>query len=74
MKESAIVEGSDRALSFAGKPATTIGPGVVMFSDPVELNVPALADLAVSLYFPGRDRAADHARDGAAHHVHFERG
>src|SRR3954451_16570937 len=52
-KESAIVEGSDRALSFSGKPETTIRPGVVMFSDPVEFNVPALADVAVSLYFPG---------------------
>jgi lysophospholipase L1-like esterase len=52
-KESAIVEGSDHALSFAGKPGATIGPGVVMFSDPVEMSVPQLADLAVSLYFPG---------------------
>jgi lysophospholipase L1-like esterase len=52
-KESAIVEGSDRALSFSGKPETTIRPGVVMFSDPVEFNVPALADVAVSLYLPG---------------------
>jgi lysophospholipase L1-like esterase len=52
-KESAIVEGSDRTLSFGGQPQTTIRPGVVMFSDPVDLNVPALADVAVSLYFPG---------------------
>ncbi len=52
-KESAIVEGSDRALSFGGKPGATLGPGVVLFSDPVDLNVPALADVAVSLYFPG---------------------
>src|SRR3954470_2144364 len=51
-KESAIVEGTDRTLSFGGKPETTIRPGVVLFSDPVDLNVPALADVAVSLYFP----------------------
>src|SRR5436309_584509 len=28
-KESAIVEGTDRTLSFGGKPGATIGPGVV---------------------------------------------
>jgi lysophospholipase L1-like esterase len=52
-KESAIVEGSDRALSFDGKPGATIGPGVVLLSDPVDFNSPKLADLAISLYFPG---------------------
>jgi lysophospholipase L1-like esterase len=52
-KDSGIVAGSDRALSFNGKPACTIGPGMVLLSDPVDLNVPALGDLAVSLYFPG---------------------
>src|SRR5262249_8093926 len=51
-KESEIVEGSDRALTFNGKPACTIGPGVVISSDPVDLNVPPLADVAVSLFFP----------------------
>lgn len=52
-KESAIVADSDRALTFNGKPGCTIGPGVVLFSDPVNLNVPAVTELAVSLYFPG---------------------
>jgi lysophospholipase L1-like esterase len=52
-KDSEIVPGSDRTLLFNGKPGCTIGPGVVIFSDPVDLNVPALSDLAVSLYFPG---------------------
>jgi lysophospholipase L1-like esterase len=52
-KESAIVADSDRALTFNGKPGCTIGPGVVLFSDPVDLNVPAVTELAVSLYFPG---------------------
>jgi len=48
-----IVPGSDRALSFNGKPACTIGPGMVILSDPVDLNVPPTSDVAVSLYFPG---------------------
>jgi lysophospholipase L1-like esterase len=52
-KESAIVPDSDRSLSFNGKPGCTLGPGVVLFSDPVDLNVPPVTDLAVSLYFPG---------------------
>jgi lysophospholipase L1-like esterase len=52
-KESAIVAGSDRSLSFNGKPGCTIAPGVVLLSDPVELDVPPLTDLAVSLYLPG---------------------
>jgi lysophospholipase L1-like esterase len=52
-KDSAIAPGTDRPLAFNGKPGVTIGPGVVLLSDPVDLNVPAVADLAVSLYFPG---------------------
>ena len=51
-KDSEIVAGSDRALTFGGKPACTLRPGVLTVSDPVDLDVPKLADLAVSLYFP----------------------
>ena len=50
---AAIVPGSDRALMFAGKPGTSIPAGAVIFSDPVALNVPALSDLAISIYLPG---------------------
>ena len=52
-KDSEIVAGSDRALSFNGKPGCTVGPGMVILSDPVDLNVAPVTDLAVSLYFPG---------------------
>jgi len=52
-KDSEIVPASDRALSFNGKPGCVIGPGIVMVSDPVDLSFAPLADLAVSLYFPG---------------------
>jgi lysophospholipase L1-like esterase len=51
-KDSEIVPGSDRALTFNGRPGCAIGPGIVMMSDPVELSIPALADVAVSIYFP----------------------
>jgi len=52
-KESAITAGSDRALSFNGKPSTTIPPGAQMLSDPVDFNVPQLGDLAISVYVTG---------------------
>jgi lysophospholipase L1-like esterase len=52
-KDSEIVAGSDRVLAFNGKPGCILSPGVERVSDPVDLKIPALADLAVSLYFPG---------------------
>jgi lysophospholipase L1-like esterase len=52
-KDSGIVPDSDRKLSFNGKPGCTLGPGIVLTSDPVELNVAPVTELAVSLYFPG---------------------
>ncbi len=50
-KDSQIVAGSDRPLLFNGKPKCTLGPGVALVSDPVDLTVAPLASLAVSLYF-----------------------
>jgi lysophospholipase L1-like esterase len=52
-KDSAVVPGSDRVLMFSGKPSFSIPPGANMTSDPVELEVPALSDLAVGVYAPG---------------------
>ncbi|HYR44139.1 MAG TPA: SGNH/GDSL hydrolase family protein [Terriglobia bacterium] len=52
-KESAIVAGSDRALMFNGKPNITIAPGAHVISDAVDLDVPQLGDLAISVYVPG---------------------
>ncbi len=50
---SDVAPGTDRALTFSGNTAVTIPPGAPLLSDPVELNVPALGDLAISLYLPG---------------------
>ena len=50
---SDIAPGTDRVLTFSGRTAIVIPPGAPVLSDPVELNVPALGDLAVSLYLPG---------------------
>src|SRR5665213_2261189 len=49
-KDSAIVSGTDLKLTFSGQPGCTIRPGVLMLSDPVDLEVAPLSDLAVSLY------------------------
>ncbi|MGO9256147.1 MAG: SGNH/GDSL hydrolase family protein [Bryobacteraceae bacterium] len=72
-KDSAIVEGSDRALAFDGKPGCTLGPGVVLLSDPVDLPVEPLADLAVSLYFPG-DTGAPTNHATALHTTYVKEG
>jgi len=49
---AAIQPGSDRALTFDGRPGVVIPAGADYWSDPVDLTVPALSDLAVSLYLP----------------------
>src|SRR5204863_2795552 len=56
-KDSAIVPGSSRPLTFSGTGATTIAAGAIAVSDPVDLMVPALADLAIDVFLPG-DTAA----------------
>jgi lysophospholipase L1-like esterase len=50
---SAIVPGTDQALTFGGLSTVVIPPGAVVLSDPVALDVPPLADLAVSIFVPG---------------------
>ncbi len=50
---SAIVARSDRALTFSGSRSITIPAGALVLSDPVRLEVPALGDVAVSIYLPG---------------------
>jgi lysophospholipase L1-like esterase len=52
-KESAIVPTSDRPLTFSGKSSTTVPPGAEILSDPVDLEVPKLGDLVISVYIPG---------------------
>jgi lysophospholipase L1-like esterase len=62
-QDSAIVAGSDRPLLFNGKPAATVLPGAVLLSDPVDLVVPKLGDLAISVYVPGDSgRASQHSQ------------
>ena len=55
--EGEIVEGTDRVLTFGGAPSFTIQPGVAAISDPVDLNIAPLSDLAVTLYLQGNPGA-----------------
>ena len=49
---AAIVQASDHALTFGGRTSTMVPPGTMVVSDPVDLAVPPLADVAVSVYLP----------------------
>ena len=49
---SAIVEGTDRPLRFGGQANVTLPPGARLVSDPVDLPLPALSEVTVSLYLP----------------------
>jgi lysophospholipase L1-like esterase len=51
-KESSIDPATDRALTFSGRPSIRVAPGSIVVSDPVDLKVAPLTDLAVSLYLP----------------------
>jgi len=50
---SAIRTESDRALTFGGEPSVTIPPGALMVSDAVDFNLPALSNLAVTIFLRG---------------------
>jgi len=48
---------SDRTLAFRGRKSVRVAPGSMVVSDPIELDVPALSDLAISLFFPNPTEA-----------------
>jgi lysophospholipase L1-like esterase len=50
---SGIVAESDRAVTFGGQARVKLQPGAVIVSDPIDLSVPSLSTLAISLYVPG---------------------
>lgn len=55
---SSIVASSDREMLFGGRPSVTIRPGATVVSDPVSFTVPALRDLAITIFLPDSSRAA----------------
>lgn len=50
--DDATVAGSDRAVTFGGRTTLTLFPGAQAVSDPIDLAVPALAPVAVSIHLP----------------------
>ena len=49
---SSIVPATDRKVQFGGLPSVIVQPGATAVSDPIEFQVPRLADVAISFYFP----------------------
>ena len=52
-KESSIQPASSKTLLFDGAPTATILAGATLVSDPVDLTLAPLADVAVDLFVPG---------------------
>jgi lysophospholipase L1-like esterase len=48
------------AARFAGQEKVTLRPGEALVSDSIALTVPALAELAISVYYPGTARPVTH--------------
>jgi lysophospholipase L1-like esterase len=55
---ASIVPGTDRLVSFSGNSSATIPPGALIVSDAVTLAVPALSDIAVSIFLNGNQGPA----------------
>jgi lysophospholipase L1-like esterase len=56
-KDANIVAGSGKPVTFGGRPSMIIPPRATILSDPVAVNIPALGDVAIDVFFPG-DTAA----------------
>jgi lysophospholipase L1-like esterase len=55
---SAVKEGSSRPLTFSGRSTFSIPPGAMAYSDPVDLAIPQMSDVAIDLYLPGTTNIA----------------
>jgi lysophospholipase L1-like esterase len=51
--EAAIDPATRRALTFGGEATATIAAGALLLSDPVDFELPALADMAITFHVPG---------------------
>jgi lysophospholipase L1-like esterase len=49
---SAIISETDRVLTFGGELSAVIATGSLLISDPVELEVPPLGDVAITVHLP----------------------
>ncbi len=51
-QDGSILPGTDRPVTFNGKATVEIPAGAPMLSDPVDLEIPAFSNVAVSIYLP----------------------
>ena len=51
-KGSATVADTDHALTFGGRPSVSVPPGAPILSDPVDMKLAPLSEIAVSVYLP----------------------
>jgi len=51
---SGIEVSSSRALTFSGQPSVTLPAGTMMLSDPVDIAIPPLSNIAISLFVPAQ--------------------
>ncbi len=65
-KGSAIIAGSDRPVTFSGRPAFSIPADALLLSDPIKLTALDAADLAISIYLPEGATQAGGIHYGAA--------
>lgn len=56
-KEDVIQTTRGARLTFSGRPSVTVPAYAIVYSDPVTLAVPPVADLAVDVYLPGSTNA-----------------
>jgi lysophospholipase L1-like esterase len=66
---SSIVESSDHPLRFEGSTTLVVPTGASAFSDPVSLDVPALSEVAISMYLPSTSGPATF--HGTAHQTSY---
>jgi lysophospholipase L1-like esterase len=68
----AAIAGDPVPLTFGGQPDVLVGDGADVLSDPARLDVPALSDLAVSIYIPtDSGLPTEHADGGNAHQTSY---
>ena len=61
---SSIVEATDRKVQFGGLFSVSVQPGAEAISDPVDFQVPRLADVAISIYLPNSTGLATYHSSG----------
>jgi len=66
---AAVRPATSRTITFGGRPTVTLRPGAVMTSDAIDLVIPALSDLAISLWV--QDTIRTTTRHLAAHQASY---